>query len=415
MTPLSSPLPAAAAARRGRRPEDGRRQNRAAVMELLRRQALGRAELARALGLSKTALGDLIGGLLEQGLLEERGERASPGERGRRPAPLHVQARRAAVIGIDLSATSFEFGSYDLLGESLQVRRLPSERGRGQEAVYRQIVRGVRAALGQVRALGLPVAAIGIAAPGPLDAASGTILAPPSFPDLHHLAVTARLEEEVGLPVRLERDTTAAATAHLRRSDRDLRNFVYLLLMDQGIGAGLVIDRQVYRGTHGYAGEFGHVSLDVSGPPCPCGNHGCLERVADVDATERAYARHGGVALGYAAIVERAHAGEALALEVLNRAGQALGQAAVSLVNLLDPQALILGGAGALASPFLLPALRRELGDRAYPFLRWGEHLDLRVCDLPNPAGQGAAECVLNAIYRGDIGLPAARPELTPA
>ncbi|PNY79700.1 ROK family protein [Deinococcus koreensis] len=383
-------------------------------MGLLRRQALGRAELARALGLSKTALGDLIGGLLDEGLLEERGERESPGERGRRPAPLHVQARRAAVIGVDLSATSFEFGSYDLLGEPLQLSRLPSERGRGQAAVYRQIVRGVRAALGQARALGLPVAAVGIAAPGPLDAASGTILAPPSFPDLHHLAVTARLEEELGLPVRLERNTTAAATAHLRRSDRDLRNFVYLLLMDQGIGAGLVIDRQVYRGTHGYAGEFGHVSLDVSGPPCPCGNHGCLERVADVDATEQAYARHG-EALGHAAIVARAQAGEALAQEVLDTAGQALGRAAVSLVNLLDPQALILGGVGAQAAPFLLPALRRELGARAYPFLSWGEHLDLRVCDLPNPSGQGAAECVLNAIYRGDIGLPSARPELTPA
>lgn len=379
-------------------------------MTLLRNTPLGRAELSRALGLSKTALGDLIGDLMAEGLVTESSERVSqPTRRGRRPAPLGVNARRAAVIGVDLSATTFEFGVYDLTGAPLSLRRVPSRRGEGEATIYAHLLGGIRSVLRHAGTLALPVAAVGVAAPGPLDAEAGVILVPPAFPELHHLRLRARLEADLALPVRLERNSTAAATAYLRQSDSE--NFVYLLL-DQGIGAGLVMNRRVYRGAHGYAGEFGHVSLDVNGPPCPCGNRGCLERLADVEAIRQAYVGRGQADLPFEQMVERARQGEEAALEVLGSAGRAIGLAAVGLVNILDPRILVLGGPGARASPFLIPAIRRELGARAYPYLRWGEHLDIHTCTLPNPVGRGAAECVLNALYRGDI--PLSRPDRAP-
>jgi predicted NBD/HSP70 family sugar kinase len=390
--------------RRGQRPEDGHRQNRETVMGLLRRRAQGRADLSRALGLSKTALGGLIGDLVEEGLVvESQARHPDSARRGRKPALLKVNARRASVIGVDLSATVFEFGVYDLTSDLLSLEHLPSRRGAGQLSVYAHLLGGIQKALQRARTLGFPVAAVGVAAPGPLDAQAGVILVPPAFPELHHLHLKSRLEFDLGLPVRLERNSTAAATAYLRQCDSE--NFVYLLLLEQGIGAGLVVDRNVYRGAHGYAGEFGHVSLDVNGPPCPCGNRGCLERLADVDAIRHTYVGRGQPDLPLDQIVERAQQGEGAALEVLTAAGRAIGLAAVSLVNILDPRMLVLGGPGARASPFLIPALRHELGARAYPYLRWGEHLDIHTCSLPNPVGRGAAECVLNALYRGDIPL----------
>lgn len=388
-------------------------------MALLRNRALGRADLSRALGLSKTALGGLIADLGAEGLVVENSVAGNPGDkhldpvllsapRGRRPALLKVNAKRAAVIGVELSATVFEYGVYDLTSTLLCVERLPSRRTEGEARVYSQLLGGIRIALERAGKLGYPVAAVGVAAPGPLDAQAGVVLMPPAFPELHHLRLRSRLEDDLGLPVRLEHNSTAAATAFLRQHDSE--NFVYLLLLEQGIGAGLVMERRVYRGAHGYAGEFGHVSLDVNGPPCPCGNRGCLERLADVDAICQAYAGRARADLTLAQIVGRAGQGEEAALEVLGQAGRSIGLAAVGVVNLLDPSMLVLGGPGARASPFLIPAIRRELRDRAYPYMGWGEHLEIRVCTLPNPVGRGAAECVLNALYRGDIALNQPRP-----
>ena len=369
---------------------------------MLRGRAMGRAELARALGLSKTALGALAGELLEQGLLLEQGP--VPARRGRRPAPLSINARHAGVIGVNLSVTACEFGVYDLLGSPLHLETTPSGRGEGQAGVYRRILLGVRRAVDHARRAGLNPSAIGVASSGPLDARAGVILDPPNFPELRRLPLAEWLARDVGLPVRLERNTSAAATAYQRQGGA--ANFIYLLLLDRGIGAGIVIGGQVYRGVHGYAGEFGHISLEVDGPACPCGNRGCLERVADVGAIEEAYRERGGRAVPFGRIVERAEEGEAPAQETLGAAGRAIGLAAVSLVNLLDPQLLVLGGMGARASPFLVPALRSELVAHAYPYLRWGEELEILTCPLENPALLGAAEGALNAIYRGEIAVP---------
>ena len=396
-------------------------------MALLRTRALGRADLSRALGLSKTALGDLIADLGAEGLVVENSVAQEPvaqnpvaqnpsaqnplprsAPRGRRPALLRVNARRAAVIGVELSATVFEYGVYDLTSTLLCVERLPSRRTEGEARVYLQLLGGIRTALERAEKLGYPVAAVGVAAPVSQGARLGALLMSPAFPELHHLRLRSRLEDDLGLPVRLEHNSAAAATAFLRQHDGE--NFVYLLLLEQGIGAGLVMDRRVYRGAHGYAGEFGHVSLDVNGPPCPCGNRGCLERLADVDAICQAYAGRVQADLPLTRIVERAGQGEEAALEVLEGAGRAIGLAAAALVNLLDPGLLVLGGPGARASPFLIPAIRRELRGRAYPYLGWGDHLEIRACTLPNPVGCGAAECVLNALYRGDIPLSQPRP-----
>jgi len=315
---------------------------------------------------------------------------------------LRINPERFCVVGIDLSVDDYELGLYNPLGEPLHILRTPSGIGKGAEVAYRQLLEAAHQLLQQAP---IPVVAVGVASPGPIDFEQGKILTPPHFPDLHNMPLVNRLQNDLGLPVYLEHDSAAAARRFVRSTAA--ANFVYILL-HRGIGAGIVIGRQVYRGQHGFAGELGHVSFDSEGEPCACGNRGCLENVAGTTAIELRYARLCKAPLPLSAIAELARAGDPLALLSFEQAGRALGWAAVNLVNLFDPELLVLGGPGATYADLLIPSLRHHLNTRAYPYLGWGEHLQILVDPLTNPIGPGAAECALEAIYLGDIPLPQA-------
>ncbi|WP_081439949.1 ROK family protein [Meiothermus ruber] len=382
----------------GHRPTDARRLNRAKALELLRVMPRSRAELARALGLSKPALGDLVGDLIELGLVLEAAPTSI--QRGRRPAPLRINPRRFCVMGIDLGVDTYELGLYNPLGQPLQILQTPSGVGKGAEVVYSRLLEAAQHLIEQAP---VPVVAVGVASPGPISFERGQILTPPHFPDLHNMYLVERLQRDLDRPTYLEHDSAAAARRFLRSTSAE--NFIYILLQ-QGIGAGIVIKRQVYRGHHGFAGELGHMSVNMDGEPCPCGNRGCLENVAGTTAIEFRYLRLTKQSLPLSTIAELAHAGNPQALLSFEQAGRALGWAAVNLVNLFDPELLVLGGPGAAYADLLIPSLRHHLNTHAYPYLGWGEHLQILVDPLLNPIGPGAAECALEAIYLGDIPLP---------
>jgi predicted NBD/HSP70 family sugar kinase len=248
------------------------------------------------------------------------------------------------------------------------------------------------------------VIALTIATPGPLDSARGIVLGPPQFPDLKGANLKHRLEQALSLPVKLERDVNAAATGHLRQTKAS--SFVYILMTGPGIGASVVINRAVYRGTHGFAGEFGHVSLDSNGLACPCGNHGCLERYASTEAIEQHYKRRTKKTLTIGQIAERARNDDAHGNTVFEAAGEAIGLAAVTLVNLFDPSKLVLASTGSSFTDLIIPALKRQLATRAYPYLDVGAGLEIENVTLEHPVAPGAAECVLEAIYQGEISIP---------
>lgn len=390
---------------RGRRPEDVRRNNRAVALELLRAQPRGRAELAREMHLSKPALGDLVTQLINDGLVLERPP--APTSRGRHPAPLEINASRFSVIGLDIVAhhpNQIEAGLYDASGQPLEIRVTQSTVGEGREAMYAHTLGAVRDLITHAsNSHAGAVAAVGAASPGPVDARRGAILSPPNYPDLAGLDLAARLERDLNLPARLERDVHAASVTYLHETRAE--NFVYVLL-GKGIGAGIVIGRRVYKGVHGFAGEFGHVSIDHDGPACPCGNRGCIERYAGSDAIQEHYARAGRKHLGILEIADLSRDGNKHAIAAFEAAGEALGLACVSLVNLLDPALIVLGGSGSAWADLIVPALRAKLEERAYPFLGWGAHLPIEIASLERPFGIGAAERVLEAIYQGEIPIP---------
>ena len=388
---------------RGQRPGDVRRVNRATALELLRERPQGRADLARAMGLSKPALGSLITDLTTEGLVLEHPPTATA--RGRHPAPLQVNAGRFSVLGIHLVPDGLEVGLYDALGVQQDVLYAPSQIGQGFERVLAQVIETSRAMIARAKKLKIgQVIALTIATPGPLDSVRGIVLGPPKFPDLKGANLKLKLEQALSLPVKLERDVNAAATGHLRQTKAS--SFVYILITGPGIGASVVINRAVYRGTHGFAGEFGHTSLDPNGLACPCGNRGCLERYASAQAIEQQYKKRTRKTATIAQIAERARSGDPHGNAVFDAAGEAIGLAAVTLVNLFDPSKLVLASTGSSFTDLLTASLKRQLKKRAYPYLNLGAQLEIENVTLEHPVAPGAAECVLEAIYQGEILIP---------
>jgi predicted NBD/HSP70 family sugar kinase len=388
---------------RGQRPGDVRRVNRATALELLREHPQGRAELARAMGLSKAALGGLISDLTDEGLVLEHPPTAIA--RGRHPARLQVNAKRFSVLGIHLVPQGLEVGLYDALGVQQDVLYAPSQIGQGFERVLAQVIETSREMMARAKKLKIgQVIALTIATQGPLDSLRGIVLGPPTFPDLKSVNLKARLEQVLSLPVRLERDVNAAATGHLRQTKAS--SFIYILMTGPGIGASVVINRTVYRGTHGFAGEFGHVSLDPKGLLCPCGNKGCLERYASSEAIENNYKKRTRKIANIGEIALQARAGNPQAQTVFDDAGIAIGLAAVTLVNLFDPSQLVLASSGTSFTDLITPSLKRQLTKRAYPYLNLGAQLEIENVKLEHPVAPGAAECVLEAIYQGEIPIP---------
>jgi predicted NBD/HSP70 family sugar kinase len=386
---------------RGSRPGDIRRLNRAAALKLLRDQPRGRAELARAMGLSKTALGDLISDLIAAGIVIEHPP--TPTERGRHPAPLELNAARFSVIGVDVGVDHFEAGLYDALGRLLERVRVEVGSFANNEAAFVALAALIQPLLPDPSGFG-EVAAIGVASPGPVDVRQGVILGSPNTENFKGVRLAERLSLEFNVPARLERDSTAAANTFLRITPK-LEHFVYIFL-DKGIGAAIVIGQQVFLGHHGFAGEFGHVSVVRDGEVCACGNRGCLETIAGSDAIAMHYQQLSGKTLEVYALVELARAGDAQALAAFDMAGTALGQAAITLVNLLDPRAIILGGPGAAWADLFLNNMRHELTEHAYAYLDWGAQIEIEISTLEHPVSHGAAEMVLEAIYRGEIPIP---------
>lgn len=186
-----------------------------------------------------------------------------------------------------------------------------------------------------------PVRAAGIALAALVDR-EGTVVHWPNRPEWRGLPLRPLLEERLGVPVLIEDDANAAALAEWTLGAG--RGYRHLLIMTigTGVGAGLILDSKLFRGQQGWAGELGHLVVQADGPVCACGHRGCLQMMASGRALARVATEH--ELAGAEAVTAAAEQGEAWALEALERCGHWLGLAAANVVNLLDLEAVIVGG-----------------------------------------------------------------------
>jgi predicted NBD/HSP70 family sugar kinase len=216
-----------------------------------------------------------------------------------------------------------------------------------------------------------------------------------------------------GLPVTIENEAGLAALAELTEgAGRGLAHFVDVS-GEVGIGAGVVLDGELFHGAHGFGGQFGHMTVEPEGLPCGCGSYGCLETRAGLDALLAA-AGEGGVSAGASAaegvarLRQRAEAGDAAAIGALREGGRWLGVGLAIAANLLDPEAFVLGGFLARLAPHIAPAAEQEMRERL--LTARGTHPDVLVSQLgPDAASRGGAILALRRVL-DDPGMLAGEP-----
>ncbi|WP_448061529.1 ROK family protein [Cellulomonas hominis] len=378
--------------------------SRAAILDVIRAAGtISRVELAVATGLTAATVSTVVRRLLNEGLVVEAGRAESTGGKPRMLLRLEPSARYAVGIHLDHGAITYVIAN---LGGSIVARwRQPGAGSDDPREVVARMVEEIDAMIARVGVDRDRVLGLGIASPGPFTWSAGMVLTPPMMRRWADFPLGTALEQAVEVPVLLDNDATAAALGEYWSGRVEAGSVVGALYMGTGLGAGIMVDGTVYRGSSSNAGEIGHVCVDLDGPECWCGARGCVEALAGPAAVVAA-ARATGIDLGpggrsvaedFATLARGALRGDASAQELLHRSARYVAVAAQTLANILDLDLLVLTGpAFALAGTLYLPAVQERL-DRSF-FAR-GNHA-VRAVISPNSseaAAVGAAALVLQS------------------
>ncbi len=300
------------------------------------RSPISRAGVARLTGLTRTSVSDVVEGLLTSGMCREIGHGPSTG--GKAPILLEVPGDARLLVGVDLGDQAFTAAIVNVRGSIQQRVDVPSENTDGDEAL-RLAVEVIDRVMGLAAG---PVLGVGIGVPGLIDAGAGTIIQSVAR-DWRMLALGRILGEHLGLPVYLANDCHAAVLAeHVFGATRGPN--LIMVKAGRGIGAGFVINGELFLGDGFGAGEIGHTVVDPRGRLCRCGRRGCLETVASVSAVLGDLSDRVGHPVSLGEALDRHQRSDPLALEVVRQAGQQLGSALGGLVGALHVRRFVLAG-----------------------------------------------------------------------
>jgi len=390
--------------RRAVLPADQTTVRRANLGVVLRRVAAAgsqsRAQIAADTGLTRGTVSSLVSELIELELLRETGETTLPRGIGRPGVALEL-ADVVVGVGLEVNVDYVAVSVEDLTGAVRYERRAYRDnRGSAPGPVLDRLARAAAAALDAVDRDGLRTIGVSVAVPGLVEEASGTVVLAPNL-GWQDLPVAAELEERLGLPVHVENESNLAALAeHWTGAAVGIDDFM-CVFGEIGVGGGIVLGGRLFRGSHGFGGEFGHVSVDPDGAPCACGSRGCVETLVGQEAIARA----AGVASPAAGrsrsltdeLVRQAETGSPEAVRALADAGRSLGIALASTFNLFDFQAVVLGGCFGPLAPWLAGEVRRTLAERSLA-ARSGSFVVLSSAFGDGAAVRGAAALSLHRV-----------------
>ncbi|HXD11507.1 MAG TPA: ROK family transcriptional regulator, partial [Anaerolineales bacterium] len=254
--------------------------NKHAALDLVRFAAngLSRTDLADKMGLTRAAVSLIVTDLLESGVIQEAEIRSIPN--GRPPVSLEINPTRGLVGAIEMGASHMSIAIADFTARILQEAEFSFDIKNGPTVCLAEANENLLKLL-ESQGLSLSnISAIGVGVPGPVNTEAGMVVAPPIMPGWDRYPIRTSLEKMWGCPVTLNNDAELGALGEWAYgAGRGEKNIAYIKV-GSGIGAGLILNQQIYGGTTGAAGEIGHLTIDENGPLCNCGNHGCLEAFA---------------------------------------------------------------------------------------------------------------------------------------
>jgi len=361
-------------------PQNVKNINKHTVLDLIRFSpgGIARVEIARRMNLTRAAVTAIVNDLLSTGLIREAG--GINVHSGRPPVVLEMDPARGFVIGIDFGASHLSILMGDLGANILEEIEIPININDGPNTCIDQADHLLRDLLVKSGRELHEILAIGVGVPGPIVSDEGMVLAPPIMPGWDRFPIRDTLEKMWGCPVSLSNDSELGVLGEWAAgAGRGEQNLAYIKI-GTGIGAGLLLDGQIYRGVTGSAGEIGHLTIDENGPLCACGNHGCLEAIAGGTAIAlqaQEAARKGQrtqlssikpiEAITARDVAAAARLGDLVAQQILTHAGTYVGIAIAGMVNIFNPGMVIIGGGVAQSGDILLEPIRLAVQRRSLP------------------------------------------------
>jgi glucokinase-like ROK family protein len=357
--------------------------NLSIILNCLRETSpLSRAKMAEITGLNKTTVSSLVRELTARQFVREIGFGSSEG--GRPAVMLELNPDAGCIIGMEIGVDFILAILTDFKAQVLWRHREDTNLAKGQEAILAKALDIVRQALTVGESTHSPVLGIGIGIPGLVDVSSGTLLFAPNL-KWHDVPLRQVFSQEFDVPVFVDNEANVAALGERYfGAAQGSKDFIYLSI-GVGLGGGIVLDGQLYRGIGGYAGEIGHMTIMSNGERCNCGNRGCWEtlvsQTALVNRVRKAVEAENASRVSQLVkgqperisipiIVEAAAEGDKVARQALEETGDYLGIGIANLINAFNPELIIFGGVMSLASDYLLPAIEKTLDERPLAWLR---------------------------------------------
>ncbi|KFI93380.1 Transcriptional regulator, ROK family [Bifidobacterium saguini DSM 23967] len=350
-------------------PADVRRNNRQLIFSLLfPTNQYSRADLGRLTGLSRVAVSDVVGQMLDEGLLRETGQ-APSGGKGKRGTLLSIDIDRLNIVSLDLTQDHMLHGAVtNLLGQAL--RHAEITLGAGERVTLEMIGELIEKMMSMAEGT---VIGVGIASPGVVD---GGVVKRSTWLDWHDMDLSTPLQERFGTNVTVTNDATAAMLTERFFGQGD-KNMIFVRI-ESGIGSAILINDTPVKGEMHAAGEIGHISIDLNGPECPCGKRGCLETMISDNALRK----------------QLVHADEQQKVSILAQAGQHLGQALSMPVGLLDMADVCVYGQPDIVNATFIDAAQQYLD--ASTSSTFHKHTVIRRCECGSDITvQGEAIAVL--------------------
>ncbi|MDQ0820675.1 putative NBD/HSP70 family sugar kinase [Arthrobacter sp. V4I6] len=353
--------------------------NLTVILDAIRRTpgGLSRVELAQIVGLSPQTISNISRRLLDQSLIVEAGKEGTGP--GKPRTMLRLNPAGMYAVGVHLDPAVLTFVLLDLVGAVVKHSRITTPSGSDPRAVIDTIAAEIQRLIEVSGVDRAKIAGLGVASPGPIDLEEGTVVDPPLLLGWVRVPLRDALAEATGLSTLVDKDVTSAAVAETWAGGPSGAGSFVFMYMGTGIGCGIVLNDEVVRGTSGNAGEIGHIIVDPDGPPCDCGKRGCVKSscipqvlVAQAEAAgildgSRQDKGAPAVQEGFAALCDAAEAGNAEAVEIIEKSAVLVARAVSVITNTLDVDRVVFGGPfwTCLSESYLaiIPGLIEEASD----------------------------------------------------
>lgn len=387
---------------KGTNNEDLLAMNRSLVVQYLKKHGIcSRAEISKAIGLTQASISKITATLIEYGIVKEVGYIS--GEKGRRSIGIALVEDYYKVIGVKISRRSFSVGVFDIGGNLKGVYSETISKGQGFDYTMSR----VKPIIDEYMNRFANIVVIGVAVPGPYQKSQGKIALITEMDDWTDISLKDEFYNLYDIPIVIEHDANAGALAEwwFGTQWNSIEGTLVHFLVGEGVGAGVLVDGNIFYGHQGIAGEIGHISVDVNGERCRCGNYGCLEMycssIAFVNYAKAMLKNHKDSTLNkhYKLtendIFNAAKKNDPYALKLVKRAGRYIGYGVVNIINAYDPDIIVISNIMARGGQMILDEVKSVVKERVLESIY--KNLEIVISNFSNdPILYGAAAVAID-------------------